>query len=720
MVKYIKIFIILIFSFASISFASISFASVDFVLSQEYPLSSVYSEIDEELKWLKEEAVETTEIATKTKMDADLVPGMVTILSREQLEKQGIRTVFEALPLVPGITTLMTGMGEPIVSVRGIGGTFFSGNMKLMLDGVAMNEALSAAGYALYQIPVEQIERIEIIRGPGSVIYGEYAYAGVINVITRKTGNRIFAGYDTNKGYGGGAAAAYSLPEKDFNISLSMAGWKTDGPDVQAGEDRLYGMGLGYFSNSPGSTNEFGRDKMANLSLEYKDFSAKGQYLSTERGDYYGIIGILPVSEDRSRQLNQHMAFEANQRLNFFSSLTTDLKAGFRNYEFEIDDIVALPPITIPLPDGSIYQMTPPDGSIAGPYYEERELYAGTEFIWDGINNNTILLGLKYSDIKMEDVWVDTNTGDMTPGVMTRLTGEYNWLLEDQSRKVFSVYLQDLYRITDNFTLTPGLRYDNYNDMGEYITPRLSAVWQPAKSHILKAQYSEAYRPPTFTELYARQNSVVMGNSELEAEHIRSYELGYTFRLGKTAAHITLFRSELTDNIEYPVYADPFAGEAIQYQNADETITSQGVELEFNHNLMDDLAMNLNISFADTNDSKTDEPITGAVDWLGNLGLVYRPANYCTLGFKYNYVGKRHRTPDDSRGDIDAYDSVDLTGIITHKGLTWGAGITNIFNSNIVYPAPVYKDESGNMGYTYEEDFQRPGRKFWVRLSYDF
>ncbi|MDM8539111.1 TonB-dependent receptor, partial [Desulfobacterales bacterium HSG17] len=315
---------------------------------------------------------------------------------------------------------------------------------------------------------------------------------------------------------------------------------------------------------------------------------------------------------------------------------------------------------------------------------------------------------------------VDANTEDGYWGVLTRFTGELNWLTEDQSRKVFSVYLQDLFQITENFTLTPGLRYDNYDDMGEYFTPRLSAVWQVSKSHIFKAQYSEAYRPPTFTELYARQNTVVMGNPELESEHIRSYELGYTFRHRKTSAHITLFRSELEDNIEYPIYADSFSGQAIQYQNVDEKITTHGIELELNHKIRDDLKMNLNLSFAETENGETEEPITGSVDWLGNIGIIYLPAEYCTLALKYNYTGERHRTPDDSRGDMDAYDSVDLTASINHSGITYSAGVTNMFNSNIVYPAPVFKDEQGNIGYAYEDDFQRPGRKFWLQLSYDF
>ncbi|GEM_PF-4317560 len=82
-----------------------------------------------------------------------------------ELEEKGIRTVYEAISLVPGINTHINTMGDKQVSVRGLGGGFFSGNLKLMTDGIVMNDALNASGYAIYNVPVRQIDRIEIIRG---------------------------------------------------------------------------------------------------------------------------------------------------------------------------------------------------------------------------------------------------------------------------------------------------------------------------------------------------------------------------------------------------------------------------------------------------------------------------------------------------------------------------------------------------------------------------
>lgn len=697
-------------------------------------------EIDEEFEWIREEAVVFTEIATRTKMDADLVPGMVMVMKGEDLKKHGARTVFEALSLIPGIHTARNSLGNPIVVVRGIGGSFFSGNLKLMLDDVVLNDTLSASGYAIYEIPVEQVDRLEIIRGPGSVIYGEYAYAGVLNVKTRKSGNKLYARCEGDGesaySYGAGGSVGYEDAGNELSIRLNADGWKSGGPDVESGEDRLYsgfaGLQFPDYSYAPGATNEARDNQFADLLLKYKDFSLSGQFISQETGDYYGLLNVLPKPEDKVKILNKHISLEARHGLELPNSLKLDVKAGLRRYKFDLDELMALPPIlnmTIMLPDGTVIpigDITAPDGSIAGPHYEEEELYGGVEFIWEGLEKHTMLFGVKYSNLQQGDTWVDANSSPSMPGVLTRMEGDENWLSEDNERDIYSIYMQELFKVTENFTLTAGLRYDHYNnhEVKDYdnLTPRLSAVYRPAERHILKAQYSEAVRPPTFTELFSRGNSLIMGNGDLDPEHIRSYELGYIFRHVKFDCRATLFHSELEDNIQYPVYADQLGGEGIQYTNAEDTITTSGIELELKYPVVKEFLLGCNLSFSETED-EDGEPLDGAADWLGNVNLTYRPLDDYSLAMDYRYVGERHRTPDDPRDDLDAYDTVNLTANVYNlfkKGLSFGAGIKNLFDTDIVYPAPVYKDAEGNIGYSYQDDYPRQGREWWVQISYDF
>jgi iron complex outermembrane receptor protein len=87
---------------------------------------------------------------------------------------------------VPGISQGLEVTGERQVLSRGVGHGYASGNVKVLVDGVSMNATLTATANPVLNLPIEQVERIEVIRGPGSSVYGEYAYAGVVNVITRQ------------------------------------------------------------------------------------------------------------------------------------------------------------------------------------------------------------------------------------------------------------------------------------------------------------------------------------------------------------------------------------------------------------------------------------------------------------------------------------------------------------------------------------------------------
>lgn len=140
-----------------------------------------------------------TEIATKTKLNADFVPGMVTVLLGDDLEARGVRTLYEALNLAPGMELYLARHGFWNTMVRGAAEVFATGNIKILLDGVPLITAFGIEPTP--NMSVEQVDRIEVIRGPGSALYGEFAYAEVINIITRRKGNRLFGSLGSHDTY---------------------------------------------------------------------------------------------------------------------------------------------------------------------------------------------------------------------------------------------------------------------------------------------------------------------------------------------------------------------------------------------------------------------------------------------------------------------------------------------------------------------------------------
>src|SRR5712691_4125891 len=159
-----------------------------------------------------------TDVATKTRMNSDYVPGIVTVLEGDELEALGVANAGEALGLVPGMQTARDDRGSPTVIVRGLDFTFNSGNIRILINGVPMARADAGINTSALLIPVEQIERIEVIRGPGSVVYGDFAFMGLVNIITRKEGTRVFGRVETpHPSLEAGARVAF----KGFSANVS-------------------------------------------------------------------------------------------------------------------------------------------------------------------------------------------------------------------------------------------------------------------------------------------------------------------------------------------------------------------------------------------------------------------------------------------------------------------------------------------------------------------
>ena len=646
---------------------------------------------------------EQTEIATKTKLNADFVPGMVTVLHGDDLEARGVATVWQALALVPGMELNMDRIGEPSVTVRGVGVSALSGKLKILLDDVAMNASFNAMGLPVLKMPVEQVERIEVIRGPGSAIHGEFAYAGVVNVISRKEGERAHLRIGEHGSRQLGAHADWSSPSGEVTLSTNVVLGGSDGEGVFVPSDALHGAMQSGVSNAPGTTNEAQDYGAALFNLTYRDFTLVAQHLQESHGPYFGALNVLPdVDAPDDAEDTAFTNLEARYRLNLSESMELALRAGWQRYEQGTD--------TNYLPDGYLFPHILFPGAI--PYangwsessgYEERRAYVGVDLNWKASERHTVLAGLSAADIDVEENWTE---GNVHPTLLMPLSAPLRIEGARSEREISSITLQDEFRLNDDVTLTFGLRYDDYDDVGDNVSPRLAAVWRIDHNNILKAQYAEAFRPPTLFEL-ARTPTV-------EPETIESFEVGYVRRFPEGVGRVTLFHSDLKDLI--------YENNLIGFFNAP-GINTRGVEFELERQLGENFKFNGNLSFADTEDETTGRESPWAAQTLASAGLIYQPSSDRTLSLQWNYVGDRGREVGDSRDDLDSYHTLDLTGTMGNlfdSGVTLRLGVNNLFDDDVRYPAGLTGDLLGNVFYSYEEDYPRPGRYFWAQLSTEF
>lgn len=671
------------------------------VLSQ-LPLDSVKGQADNELQqqiqseiaYLQAEMGVFTEIATKTRMEADLVPGMVTILTGKDLERKGVRIVGEALAFVPGFS--LGGSRDTAPLMRGVQMTS-AYKIKGLLNGVPLNASLTGELSPLFFIPIEQVERIEVIRGPGSAVYGKWAYLGVINVITYQQGNRISARYGSHKHAQGGLLASYSNPEDTIQASLNIGGYQRERSGVESGPDLISAIGMP--SNAPGPVNDASKAPHGVLSFDYHDFYLLGQWTEVNFGSGFGLTEALPPVDDRTNIGERHWSIEAGWERELTNSLRFKFLAGWKEYRWDSGDIWLYP----------AGFLTPEEDAMGRSFYKDRAIETVLNVHWQPADSHQLLVTLEYEYLTMQDddIWMKVNYDPILyyPVPYQQFKDDKNWLETGKSRHIYSVTLQDQIEIHHRFNLTAGMRYDHYKDNDNNfsrLTPRLAGVFQATPNHTLKLQYAEAFRPPGFMEMYAINNPVYSGNSTLKAETVKTYEAGYIYRHQSFIGRLTAFHARMEGLITV---------KDKQYINADNA-NMTGAEAEAEFKILSWFDIKANISYTDT-ENQDGSNMQGAARWMSSASLLFFPQPDWIAGVTYRYMGDRFRDAADNRPKLDEYHNINLTlskDNLLIKGLTLRTGIKNVFDEDIRFPAPP----------VFPDDYPKPGREFWGQISYCF
>jgi len=630
-----------------------------------------------------------TELATNSRMNADYIPGMATVLRGDDLRARGVRTVWEALALAPGLTQGMESTGERQILSRGVGHGYASGNIKFLLDDISLNSTLTAQANPLLQMPIEQVERIEVIRGPGSSLHGEYAYAGVVNVITRRQGRTLYAEGGSFSGRGGGARWQGEDQERGLRYSFNLAGSDHDGADSRVARDGLYHDGLDALSNAPGPANQAVRYLGLLARLDWGEAFASFNHLEDGFGDHYGINHYLPPASHRLASQYRHTVVEAGRDFHWRDDLGGRLRVEAQWHERQRDRLYVAPAGL----DGD----SPP--IFMDLDYREHRWLGEFSLDWRP-RDHQIHLALEGSATALDEgTWAWYGYPDELPPT---------WIDEGMSRRILALVLQDQYRLDDRITLTATLRHDDYSDVGSFLSPRLAAVWRLDEARILKAQFARAFRPPTFYERYYPNDGVI------EASEIQTFELGYILKRPAWEGRVTLFDSRLDGPILFD-QPDWFG-----YDNGEDT-RLRGVELEYRQRLGAEFKLDGNLSYMDARTLQSQRAVAGGARWLANLGLLWQPDERWTWALQGRYVGERERLALDPRGPLGDHATLDLTATFrpAPKGWTLRAGVKNLADADVRFPDQLTTDSLGNLYLPYPGDYPQPGRQWWLSVAYD-
>ncbi len=651
------------------------------------------------------ESPQTIGIATGHNLPLNLAPAVATVITAEDLDSIGATTLSQALAFVPGVNVLYRPQGDHYI-FRGIrADSSWNPDWLLMIDGVPQNDVqLGNQRQFIGEVPLQTIARIEVIRGPGSALYGADAFAGVVNIITKRpemvtqSEARIRGGsWDTREG-----RYLHSGDMFGFKSLLSLQAKRTDGfepfvaKDSQTFQDNRTGTRA---SLAPGDATTWKRDFNLSWDIQQGPWDLRWRNHSREEAQMFGSA-LDPNGWFNPRMNSLDLLYDQSR---FSENWALKGHIGWFKHKEDSYDTWIYPP-------GAFG--TFPDGVRDEIGYTEDRIHSELSGLYKGFSQHSVLIGAGSSYHRSYDTHERRNyrlAANGTPiplGEMVELNSA-DAFAPNGDRTVYFAYAQDEWAFARDWTLTSGLRHDKYSDFGSTTNPRLALVWSTTSDLTTKFLAAQAFRAPTFLDLYARNNLTVIGNPELQPESITTYEVSFDYRpMPQFRTGINFFRHLITDKI-HAVRGTL----ATTNQNSGDQ-RGHGGEWEWQWNIDNDLTLNGWYAHQ-KNETVSDGTDPGfAPHDSANARLDWRFMSNWYIDTNMTWVANRARPATDVRGPIGDYTIFDLTLRYKPRDTSWSAALSifNLFNRPAEDPGnPPGKDRS---------DYQLPGRSIFAEIRY--
>lgn len=628
--------------------------------------------------------VTTVTGASKYQQELANAPASVSIITADDIHKGGYRTLADALNSVPGvfITYNRTYHSVGVQGYSPLGD--YNTRILLLVDGHRLNDALYEQAPLGNDFPVDLdlVDRVEVIRGPGSSLYGANAFLAVVNVITR-SGTNLKGGELAVSGgsYNAWTGRVSGGGKLENGLDLLLSGSYLD----SAGKQRLYYPE--YVATNAGVAQGLDGEAIWSLlaRVGWKDLTLLAMHQHRDKeipNAAYGAIFNDPA--EKFSDINTLAGISYNHVFDFaelYARLT------YNRYEYYND---------FPYDNAGAYSLNH-DNNVAE--WLGSDLYA------------TRNIGPHLLTVGMEHRWQFTqhlrnyNTSPV-----------YESFMENNHRAMIQgYYLQDEYHLLDNLILTAGLRYDIYSTFGGTLNPRAAVIWKPFDNSRLRLSYGEAFRAPTaFEQHYDSASIGYKGNSHLKPEKIRTAELSYEQYIGNNLkATVTGFYSHITDLLVQQT--DPADG-LLVFRNQSR-IDSTGVELQTEGKWENGYSGRISYTYQAARDQDSGRQIENSPRTIvkGHL-TVPVPAGRTYATAEVLYSGSRTNA---NQQKIAGAAVVNLTVLNREliKGLELSGSIYNLLDTRYGHPAP--SDFVNSRGEALREITQ-DGITFRIKAVYRF
>ena len=641
-----------------------------------------------------EEVMVTT--ATKTEKNIEGVSASIIVITEEEIQKTGASTLDKILEKVPSINAQYGRFPHPSasskasISLRGMG----ANGTLILVDGKRLSGETESP-YEMTRITASMIERIEIVKGSMSTLYGSDAIGGVINIITKKVDKNVST-LDLKYGSNGDGDAVNknvnftnrgSVDKLRYKINTSIddttpykinKSYTQQAINPSSGAD-LNGNSLDNISENYDVTYkdeatvktigtrleyDFSDNFTAGLDLSYFTEDREGQYLGNASATSGGLITNTPVnSEDKNRRI--------------------DISSDFK---YLINDDLSM--------NTKVYRS----------YYKKRNYTDPLTF--DGATNTKFSANVTIDTLESDLTYILNDSNIITTGLEyrkeTRDSGAIN---PDASSSEFitkvvnykSLFIQDEIEISDTLNAIVGTRYDNISNADNKITLQAGLVKEIAEDTSIRANYAQGYRTPDIAELYVVSmyykgakrygseviNTIKTESYDLKPEQSQTFELSLSNKYENLSSVFTIFNNKVKDKIDLVSYNDSSSSTKYYTSENIDQVDIKGAEVSFDYDLNKDIDLGLNTTYLKTEDESTGKELTYTPDISASFSVNYKITNDLNTNLMLRYIGEQYSNSTNTEQTND-YTLVDLGAQYQiNKNIEYYLGVDNIFNKEV-------------------------------------
>ena len=594
---------------------------------------------------------------TRTERFLKDTPVTTQVIKGQTLEESGSTDVGEILSEVNGVSVDQHVRFGSEVDIQG----FDNNHILVLINGMKMIGRVNG-NLDIAQIPSSEIERIEVVKGPTSALYGSQGMGGVINIITKEPAKKLSINSDLKAGsygrYDGNLSLSYPLGKWQPYISGSYR--KYGGFDLDKSTPIEDGSRLTKYDGQFGLTGKivndlelnlqgwyFQEERRRNLSADFEEKSTNDRTAVRAQAE---TKTMLPVEVNTSLEFSQydHLYGEIVRRSGYF-------KGGDRN----IDELLK-------------YDLL-------------------TSKNW---NNNKLSLGYSYEYESVNSDRVES---------------------KKRNSNLHNIFLQDEYKFNTYLTLLGGIRFDSHSIYGEEFSPKFSLMVSPTYRSRIRLSFGHGFRAPSFKELYLMLrvpdvNLIVDGNPDLKPERSNAINADYElWNSNNYHLRLNLFYNKISNLIDDIRIDDGTPNLIYTYRNF-ASASTWGGEWDMKYFPTYWIEVTLGYSYLDSHDEKTGGPLPGRAKHRGKAGFIITFPRDIKLNMRSFYTGERLDTQIN-----------DETGEISEK-----IKINDYFlvNGNVSMPLPyrlkIYLGVRNLTDYVDKIWGPMPGREFYSGLTYKF